>query len=248
MSTTTSRSGRRQPAKTSSRLPSTRERRPALAALGVLLIVGGALASAWLALRVSDRADYLVVTVDLAQTQEITPGDLGTVSLPNDVAGAIPEDEREGVIGQFAAAPLVGGTILHDGLLSTDSGAPDGKAVAAHGFESDNVPENIVNGSPILLSLPPVDDGTEPDGVVPATVSRIIPPSADEEGFSGGTSDLTTINFYVPKRCFDVVSIASFDQDLGLGFGTLGEGDGLTPAPCMAPPAEPAPPSDGGGR
>lgn len=245
MSTTTSRSGRRQPAKTSSRLPSTKERRPALAALGVLLIVGGALASAWLALRVSDRADYLVITADLAQTEQISAGDLATVSLPDDVAGAIPEDEREGVIGQFAAAPLVGGTILHQGLVTPDRGAPEGKAVASHGFESDQVPEGVVNGSPILLSLPPVDDSTEAGGVVSATVSLIIRPSADEEGFSGGGSDLTTINFYVPKRCFEPVTQAGREDGLSLGIGRLTDDDGLEPAPCMAPPAEPAPPSDG---
>ena len=50
-----------------SRLPSTRESRPALIGLAVLLIVGGALASAWLAIQSGNRAYFVQVDQEIAQ-------------------------------------------------------------------------------------------------------------------------------------------------------------------------------------
>lgn len=104
----------------SGRLPSTRERRPALAALAILLIVGGALASAWLAVRAGHRAEYVQVAADVGQGSVIEESDLRTVELPEDFEGGIPEDERDELVGQVAATPWTEGMVLMDSMVSSE--------------------------------------------------------------------------------------------------------------------------------
>ena len=103
----------------SGRLPSTRERRPALAALAILLIVGGALASAWLAVRSGHRADYLQVRADVGQGQTIKDTDLEKVELPEDFEGGVPEDDIDDVVGQVASTPWTAGMVLTDSMVSS---------------------------------------------------------------------------------------------------------------------------------
>lgn len=102
------------------RLPSTRERRPALAALAVLLILGGALASAWLAVRSGHRAEYLQVNANVGQGAQISDSDLRTVELPEDFDGGIPADDRDEIVGDVAATPLSEGTVLMGSMVSSE--------------------------------------------------------------------------------------------------------------------------------
>ncbi|UYM04944.1 SAF domain-containing protein [Solicola gregarius] len=106
---------------TSGRLPSTRERRPALAALAVLLIVGGALASAWLAMQSGHRAEYVQVGRELGQGAEIKDGDLETVELPEDFDGGIPESDREDLVGKFTATPWTPGMVVVDSMVTDEN-------------------------------------------------------------------------------------------------------------------------------
>ena len=69
----------------SSRLPASRERRPALAALAVILILLGAAGSALIALRSGDRQDFVAIDAQsLPPGHKITKGDLAR----GDLAGA----------------------------------------------------------------------------------------------------------------------------------------------------------------
>src|SRR5690625_7075253 len=60
------------PARPPSRLPATRESRPALIGLAAILIVGGALASAWLAVQSGNRAYFLQIDEEVAQGATIS--------------------------------------------------------------------------------------------------------------------------------------------------------------------------------
>ena len=69
------------------RLPSTRERRPALAALAVLLIAGGAVLAGWLALREGHTSSYLVIRDEVSVNEQIGASDLGVIELPTSSGG-----------------------------------------------------------------------------------------------------------------------------------------------------------------
>jgi len=94
------------------RLPGGRERRPALAALAVLLVVGGALASALLVLRSGDRTPVLVLTRDIPVGSRLTTGDLTSRDVAADGVATVPAADRDRVVGLVAGTGLVSGSLL----------------------------------------------------------------------------------------------------------------------------------------
>lgn len=182
------------------RLPSTRERRPALAALGVLLVAGGALASAWLALQVSDRVDYLRIrpNAEVAQGEEIGPDDVEPIALPEDLDAGIRADDEDAVVGQRAATRLLGGTILTGDMMGDDSGLEPGESqYAAELGQADlQLLQSAGSGANITVVVP-VEEG--PAVLVPA---RIV--TVEEPGEGGGfSSDSSTgfATYIIPEQC-----------------------------------------------
>ncbi len=88
------------------RLPRARESRPMLIGLAVLLIVGGALASAWLATQAGHRAYFVSIDREVSQGAEITDGDLTRVSLPEGFEDGISSADKDSVVGKTAATRL----------------------------------------------------------------------------------------------------------------------------------------------
>src|SRR5918998_1807420 len=85
------------------RLPSPpRQRRPALAALAVLLIVGGAAIAALLAMRVDERTPVLRLAGDVAAGEQITAEHLETTQVAAELDTLIPESQESQVVGQYA--------------------------------------------------------------------------------------------------------------------------------------------------
>ena len=108
------------------RLPSTRERRPALAALAVILILGGALASAWLAMQAGHRSEFVQVKSEVGQGEEIKDEDLTTVELPEDFEGGVSESDRDDLVGQYATTPWTPGMVITESMV-TEKDALDDK-------------------------------------------------------------------------------------------------------------------------
>lgn len=195
------------------RLPSTRERRPAMAALAVLLIVGGALASGWLALRSGDRADYLRVNADVAQGEQIDSGDLDVVSLPDDLSDQYMLADREGeVLGKEATTPLRPGMVLTEDLLSDDAGTAPGRAEQALQVPEDAIPAGTTDGSSILVVLTNSDPDAGQPKAVGASVVRIERPDEGEGSIGGGSSSaVASVTVSFPAQCSGVVGQASYD-------------------------------------
>ncbi|MDN5853391.1 MAG: SAF domain-containing protein, partial [Actinomycetia bacterium] len=108
------------------RLPSTRERRPALAALAVLLILGGAVASAWLAMQAGNRAEFVQVSSNVGQGEEISESDLTTVELPEGFEDGVPESDRDDLVGQYTTTPWTPGMVVTESMV-TDKDKLDDK-------------------------------------------------------------------------------------------------------------------------
>lgn len=220
-----------------------------MAALAVLLIVGGALASGWLALRAGDRVDYLRVTTEVPQGQPLSTSDLGVVSLPEDLSDEYIVASREDeVVGMEATTPLVPGMVLNSNLLTDDAGKVPGQT--GFSLQVERVPEDADDGSQILLFLTTDDtEGGPPATAVNAIVVSIEAPDPGDNGIGGGTSSaLTTVNVLVPDACGDEVAAASSDDAIVLGTyapGAEGAPKGAAPNPCTLPPATTAQKSSG---
>lgn len=136
---------------TPSRLPApARDRRPALAALAVLLIVGGALASGLIALRIGNRADYLVVRSEVAPGQRIEAGDLGVARIAGTGARAIPAAQRERVVGEYAVTRLFPGTLLTSAMVTAGRPLPTGSAEVGLVLAPGQVPAGGLNAGDVV--------------------------------------------------------------------------------------------------
>lgn len=203
-----------------SRLPSTRERRPALAALAILLIVGGALASGWLALRAGDRADFLRVKDEVAQGQRIGEDDLESVSLPEDFDGAIAATDKSSVVGQFATTRLLPQTILTPEMMNKSSGVDDHSVQFQVSTEAGDIASNLQAGANVAVYL------TGQSSQARAIRGQVVEVSQTQgDSGIGGAQDQTTVRLSVDVSCGDAVASAKADDAVQIGLiGQVPEG------------------------
>ena len=112
------------------RLPSSRERRPALAALAVILILLGAAGSALIALNSGNRSDFVAIAPDkLAPGHRIEPKDLSRGDLAGATGGLIPWSEANKYLGRYTTTWL-----YKDQFVTPDNFTKDGaKPIPADG-------------------------------------------------------------------------------------------------------------------
>ncbi|MBI9115325.1 SAF domain-containing protein [Sanguibacter suaedae] len=97
----------------SDRLPAApRERRPLLAALAVLLIVGGATVAGLLALRVDDRVPVLVAAQDISAGALITEDLVTTTPVASEGTSLVPEEDASLVVGTYARNAIEQGQLI----------------------------------------------------------------------------------------------------------------------------------------
>ncbi|MGH1565695.1 SAF domain-containing protein [Mumia sp. DW29H23] len=206
-------------ARTSARLPSTRERRPALAALAVILIVGGALLSGWIAMSSGDRADFLKVEGEVAQGQRLTAGDLGTVSLPEGFDGGVPAGDRDAVVGQYATARLLDGTVLSPSMVAESTGVGEGKAQFPIQTPATRSLTELRGGAPVGLYLSGGGGGA--DRGIAAEVVQV----GEVDGGALSSSQEITVLVSVDASCGPRLANALADDSVYLA--TVGEGADL---------------------
>jgi hypothetical protein len=209
--TISSRAGRREAAQQPSRLPGpVRERRPALAALAVLLILGGALASGLIALRSGERSDYLVLRADVAPGERISASDLGVARIAGTGASAIAASRRDQVIGQFARARLFGGTLITPDMLSSGSLVPPGAAVVGLVLSPDRRPAGGLDRGDIVsvYTVPKADDG---GGEATQLLTAVEVVEVDDIRTEGGSS--LAVSVLVPLHDAQELTLrSSLDQ------------------------------------
>jgi hypothetical protein len=123
------------------RLPARpRERRPALAALAVLLIAGGALASASLVLRSSQTVPAIGVARPVARGQRIPLDALRQVQVARTGVEYVPWDQRDQVARYYAATALVPGSLLAHRQVSTTRMVGAGQVVVGLALKPGQLP------------------------------------------------------------------------------------------------------------
>lgn len=139
------------------RLPvAPRQRRPALAALALLLILGGGLISAVLVVRSGQKEAIIALRQDVAAGHVITDADLISVpaALP-DGYPAVPWDQRSRVIGRTASADLKKGTILNPRVAVQDP-LPNPKQIGIPLLlKPDQITERMKPGSHVTVLFAP---------------------------------------------------------------------------------------------
>ncbi len=195
------------------RLPApTRERRPALAALAVLLIVGGALMSALIVLRSGNRSDYLVITHEIAVGQKLQSSDFGTASLAGSGVNPISALARNNFVGSYATTRMYAGELATAQLFSVKPLAAPGSSLVGVQLGDGSRPSVALKAGNVV-GLYFVPTGNQAGGATTATqvlkAARVVDVASTANGLGGSSGQYVTLlipDAKAPDVTFDAVS------------------------------------------
>lgn len=147
------------------RLPARpRERKPALAALAVLLIAGGALASASLVLRSSQTVPAIGVARHVARGQRIPLDALRQVQVARTGVEYVPWAQRDQVARYYAATALVPGSLLAHRQVSTSRMVGPGEVVVGLALKPGQLPAGQLKPGDTVRAYGVVTGGSAASG------------------------------------------------------------------------------------
>lgn len=195
------------------RLPSPpRERRPVMAALAVLLVVGGAAVAGLVSLRADERVQVLVAKRDIAVGEQVTRNDFVTAPVAAELEGLVTEAQASVVDGVYAVTPIPAGRLLDALMLNqADPFSGDGDASVGVPVPPARVPaEGLEAGD--LVQVVRVTDGTGEVLVDEAVVADVTDPAADEDvSVTATTTPVATLKVSVADAPA-VAAAAAADQ------------------------------------
>lgn len=194
------------PAATANRLPSApRERKPALAALALLLIVAGVLASVYLQIQARNQVGVIEITKQVAQGQQITPRDTTEVMVAKNSNINYVLWSQENLLSKYsAAADLLPGTMLVGQMLTNQIAADPNQVLIPLVLKVGDYPSDIGVDQTLIAYYVPgpgasaannsssnsAGGSTAPTaGPVYSSVKIISLPGTESSEFAGSSSD-----------------------------------------------------------
>ncbi|MCX5284914.1 MULTISPECIES: hypothetical protein [unclassified Streptomyces] len=134
------------------RLPAPpRERKPALAALAVLLILVGALGATMLVLRAGDRVEVVKVTSDI-QAGDSVGNHVKSVLVADDAGINYVKWNQLGALKALKAkSTIYAGTLVIGEMFSNGATVPDGKASVGVSLKEGQYPTDIKTGDTVAV-------------------------------------------------------------------------------------------------
>lgn len=135
------------------RLPSApRERKPALAALAVLLIIGGAAAAGLLVIKTGQRVSAIEITQTVGQGQQIPRSAMTEVQVPSDGSVQYVNSSFENQVSQdFAATTIVPGTILNRNMVAKSNELSTGRNEVTLALKDGQMPQGLTTGATVNI-------------------------------------------------------------------------------------------------
>ncbi|MFH8607526.1 hypothetical protein ACH4D5_08570 [Streptomyces sp. NPDC018029] len=136
------------------RLPAPpRERKPALAALAVLLILVGALGATVLVLRAGDRIEVVKVVKEIpAGESPVVNGNIKSVMVAEDESiNYVPWEKAEALSKLKAKSTIPAGTVAVGEMFGAKSGLPAGKASVGLSLKEGQYPSDLKPGDTVSV-------------------------------------------------------------------------------------------------
>lgn len=155
--------------------PVKRRRRPAMYALGIALIVVGALGAWYITDRLSTTSEVVVAAVDIQEGQVITATDLTTTDV-NVPAGSaiITGSQKDTLVGQRATSALQKGALVAPNQVSGQALPEAGFSIVGVKVAPGQVPsQNVDPGDPIQIVGTPKNGDEPPAGDAPTITGQI---------------------------------------------------------------------------
>jgi hypothetical protein len=167
-----------------------RRRRPGLAALAVMLVVGCSAVSASLVFASGDTTAVLTVVRAVPAGQALAAADLGTAEISGSGLTAVAAASRDKVLGLTAAVDLVPGSLLTDKMLTREPVPGPGQAVVGLSLKPGLLPEaELRAGTAVMLVRLAAPIGTPSSADAERIGSEVLVPRAR---VLSETSDPTT--------------------------------------------------------
>ncbi len=148
-------------------------------ALGIVLVLGGALAAGLLVQSAGERVPVVATARPITQGQVITAQDLRVVEVAVDgEAATVPGSARAGLVGQRATTRIPEGALLAPGQIGPTGGLEPGMVIVGAPLAPGQVPiPNLQPGHRVRM-VSAGTDGLELEVLGPATVYSVSPISS----------------------------------------------------------------------
>ncbi|WP_043620904.1 hypothetical protein [Nonomuraea candida] len=168
-----------------------RERKPALAALAVLLILGGALATTLLVLNTGDRVSAIRVTQQIGAGQKFTPEAIEEVKIADTGVEFVSWSQRQQVLDSFAAVTILPGTLLTNQMgVRASSELGEGKATVGLSLKPGQMPAGVTAGDRVQVIFVPSRSSQGESRVLAASALVF---AAGDRTRTGGSGQITVV-------------------------------------------------------
>lgn len=199
-----------------SRLPSPpRQRRPALAALAVLLIVGGALLAGLLAMRMDTRVPVLTVNKEIPAGTRISAADLAKVQVASEGLDLIGEDLADQVVGTYAKTTIAPNQLIDRRMLTNESPLTEGRAIVSVLLTPGLAPSSELTEGDKVIVIRTSQDANSTAGGEEITEALVVGKSGARKDSLGGAS-AGSVNLLVPEGTAEAVVDAAGTNRAGL--------------------------------
>jgi hypothetical protein len=217
-----------------------RERKPALAALAVLLILCGALASAYLVMASGRRVSAIQINQPVAAGQQISVGALQEVQIGNTGISYISWSERFKVAQAFASVPLVKGALLTNGMLSSTDAGTQGRVIVGLALKTGQLPASGLRiGDHVSLYAVGGNNTAVKAGTV-LSDDAIVSYTGESGGQSSqSSSDLSSVSVAIPPDQAPLVTQAASAGSVAVALLPAGMKVKKAPASSQVEPVTP---------
>lgn len=230
------------------RLPSSpRERKPALAALAVVLVVGGALLAALLVVDAGHKTGAIEITQTVGQGQKIPVSAMQEVQVTSGSGlDYVPWDEASQVANTYAVTMLPVGTLLTPQMTTSTNNLASGMTVIGLALKDGELPDGLQVGDHVDIF-----DTSDASGRCPRPNDNVLSTNAVVLGIgsSSATSNGNTDDVQVAVNPADAsgVSCNAANNNVGVGIipgngqssssGSTPSGAGSTPSSSGSTPS-----------
>jgi hypothetical protein len=207
-----------------------RERKPALAALALLLIAVGVLASVYLQTQAGNRVGVIELTQRVPQGQQISAAEITEVMVAQDKSVNYVTWAQRGLLSRYTTqADLVAGTVLIGQMLTTEPAANGSAATIAVTLKAGQFPPSLEIGDTVNAYYVGPPQGSSPSSsastssssanndvstLLSSTVKIIDLPQAGGSSFGSTSSSSDVFEVTADKSVVGELLVASAEGDL----------------------------------
>ncbi len=176
--------------------------RPGLLWLGVALVVVGGLIGWRVLASIGMTSQYLAVAQPMQIGETLTADKLTTVRITADPAlKPVPAADIKSVLGQYAAVPLMPGTLLTTAQVTGERAPKPGDQLVGIGLTRDRLPaERITPGRKVLLVITDKDNANVGGDQKPITTAPLTITATAVDVKPGTKDDQVLVNVAVAER------------------------------------------------